>query len=190
MTENPIKCPYCESPCVLNAALIQHLRLSNWGNCGNCGLFLKVTLDKTRTKILTIEKYSSPINFGLVTSQKLNKTYPYSEPPISESDCQELKKIMIGIKFNTMNDSANPNVKTFRNDASKEWVEKNLMPRIAPIFTDYPAQVIRILETLGFSALLNPYIMQCDCCAIYIPKTKQNNCPVCQNGKIPPPPGL
>ena len=188
MTTNLAKCPYCESPCSLNAPLIQHLRTSNWCNCGNCGLFLKVTLDQTRTKIVALEKYSTVVNFGLVASQKLNKAYPYSEPPIPENDCQELKKIMIGIKFNTTADSTNPNLKAFKNDASKDWVINNLVPKIVPIFSDYPAQVTRILLTLGFNALLDPYLMQCDYCGIYIPKTKQNNCPICQNGKIPPPP--
>ncbi|HSQ49218.1 MAG TPA: hypothetical protein VLL96_06020 [Candidatus Deferrimicrobiaceae bacterium] len=165
---------------------MQHLKIFDWGNCGNCGLFLKVTLDGTRAKILAIEKYSSVINFGLFVSNQLNKAYPYSEPPIPENDCQELKKIMIGIKFNTI--AGSTSFKAFKSFASKDWVTNNLMPKIAPIFSDYPAQVTRIMETVGFSSLLNPYIMQCDYCGMYIPKTRQSNCPICQNGKIPPPP--
>lgn len=188
MTTNLAKCPYCDSPCSLNAGLMQHLRVFNWANCGNCGLFLKLTIDQTRTKIVAVEKYSSVVNFGLVVSQKLNKAYPYAEPPIPENDCQELKKIMIGIKINTVADSRNPNVKTFSSYASKEWVINNLMPKIAPIFSNYPAQITKIMETLGFGTLLNPYLMQCNYCGVFIPKTKQYNCPLCQNGKIPPPP--
>jgi hypothetical protein len=188
MSVNSAKCPYCEASCSLNQGLLQHLRMFNWACCANCGLILKVTLNTTQTAIVALEKYATVINLGLVTSQVLKKSYPYSEQPIPENTNQELKKIMIGIRVNTIQNVNNPQEKVFKNADSQNWVINNLVPKIIPILNDYPLQVYRIMESLGFNGLLHEHMENCNYCGIFIPKTRQNKCPFCLNGNIPPPP--
>jgi hypothetical protein len=137
MSATGAKCQYCGALCSLNESLLRHLGVYDWGNCGNCGLFLKMTLDKTQKNIVATEKCTSVINFGMIRSYLLRKDLPYSEPPISENVCQELKQIMIGIKINTDPDPTNPKGRAFKNEDSKKWVINNLMPKIVPIYSDY-----------------------------------------------------
>lgn len=189
MINNSIQCPYCNSNCTLNETLLNHLKNFDWALCSNCGLFLKVTLDKTGRHLVAVDKYNSPVKFGFVSSQRLNTAYPYSEPPLPEDICQELKQIMIGIKVNThVPNPANPNVKAFKSQSSWKWVMENLMPKVIPIFKEYPVQINYIMQNLGFGQLLDKYKTACANCGLEIPFSRKNNCPFCLNGNIPPPP--
>lgn len=188
MSRNPTNCPYCNSTCTLNETLLKHLKDFDWALCANCGLFLKVTKDKTNNRLLAVDKYDTVIKFGFVCSQRLNKAYPYAEPPIPDDVCQELKKIMIGIKVNTQSNPANPNAKFFKSQTSWKWVVEDLMPKIVPIFKEYPVQTRNIMENLGFGQLLEKYKTTCEICGLEIPYARKNNCPFCLNGNIPPPP--
>ena len=181
-------CPYCGTQNYVSKPLIEHLKTFDWINCGNCGLFLKVTLDKTRTDIISLEKHTSAFYFGLIFSSRLKTAYPYSEPPMSDSDCQKVKQIVAGIRVNTIQDRANFNAKVFKDENAKNWVINNVMPMLTPIYAQYPLQVTKIIEGFGFGPLLAPYVIQCDYCGLTIPQARKNNCPICLNGKIPPPP--
>jgi transcription elongation factor Elf1 len=189
MTSNTTNCPYCNSTCTLNEHLLKHLKNFDWALCANCGLFLKVTIDKASNKLLSVDKYDTVVKLGFACSHRLNKAYPYAEPPIPEDICQELKQIMIGIKVNTHSPNpANPTLKTFKSPASWEWVMENLMPKIIPIFNEYPSQIEYIMNNLGFGSLLQKYKTTCQNCGLEIPYTRKNSCPFCLNGKAPPPP--
>jgi hypothetical protein len=189
MTTNSVKCPYCENvfQSTTNEPLLFQLKFFGWICCSNCGLFLKVNLDPSGTfplSVRSIEKYTAPVNFGLLCAKKFNRAYPYSEPPIPEPTCEELKRIMFGIRVNTVPDPANPSAKVFKNLESKKWVLEQLMPKIIPIYNDYPFQMYKIMESVGFNLLLAPYTIQCDYCGIAIPKTREYNCPFCEIEKI------
>jgi len=182
MTLNSTTCPYCGSTCSANEYLLKHLKDFDWAGCANCGLLLKVTLDSTGTRILSLAKYTSTVKLGFACSQRLNKAFPYSEPAIPEDLCEELKKIMIGIAVNTTClNPAYPNIKSFKSETSQKWVIENLLPRILPIYHQYPGQIQKIMDNLNIGRLLERYNTVCEKCGLTIPRSRQKSCPFCLN---------
>jgi hypothetical protein len=180
------KCPYCDVFCELDVILLATLNNFGWINCRNCGQFLKVIFEKPGLYDAKYEKFTSEVPFGeLYPKDSLYQYYIYSEPPIPETVCQELKKIMIGIQVNLKSHPTNKNVKFFKSPESEKWVVETLLPKIIPIYDQYPFQIKQIMTSLYFDALLDPYTIICEVCSFGIPKARQNNCPVCSNGKRP-----
>ncbi len=189
MTANSLKCPYCGNvfSSNTNEPLLFHFKFFDWICCANCGLFLKVTLAQSPNNLWSVqklEKHTTPVNGGLLSAKKFNRAYPYTEPSIPEPTCEEIKKIMFGIRVNTVPDPANPSGKVFKNLESEKWVFEKLMPKILPIYNDYPFQMYKIMESVGFNQLLAPYTMQCEYCGNFIPKTREYTCPFCEIEKI------
>ena len=182
------KCPYCDTISEFDILSLATLKHYGWMNCRNCGLFLKVLFEKPGLYDSKFEKYDSVVSFGELYSEHLAQYFSYSEPPIPEVFCQELKKIMRGIIVNFQSHPTNTKIRVIKNAEAEKWVVESLVPKIVPIYNNYPLQVKQIMDRLGFDTLLDPYTVVCEHCGVYIPKARQNNCPICLNGIMPPPP--
>lgn len=191
------KCPYCDKLNEFDILQLANLNKYGWINCRNCGLFLKVIHEKPGLYYVRFEKYDSVVSFGDLYPNgppeeediflDFTECYHYSEPPIPEATCQELKKIMIGIQVNCELDPTK-RFKVFKNPESEKWVVETLVPKIIPIYNQYPFQIEQIMKSLYLELLLEPHKIACEHCGFKIPRDRQNNCSICLNGKTPPPP--
>ena len=190
------KCPYCDTLNDFDILQVTTLSKYGWINCRYCGLFLRVIHEKPGLYYVRFEKYDSVVSFGDLYPKgypeddfliDFIECYHYSEPPIPEIICQELKKITIGIQVNCVLDSTK-RFKVFKSPEAQKWVVETLVPKIIPIYNQYPFQIEQIISRLYWDALLDPYKIVCEHCGFKIPKARQNNCPICLNGNTPPPP--
>jgi hypothetical protein len=185
------KCPYCDVFCEFDLLSVLTINKFGWINCRNCGQLLKVIFEKPGLYDTRLEKYTSLVSFGEFYPKgsiySIYQYYLYSEPSIPEAVCQELKKIMIGIKVNLKTyTQGNKTFQNFKDPDSEKWVVENLVPKIIPIYNQYPFQINQIMDRLYVDALLDPYMIVCSYCGFRIPEARKDDCPVCANGKNPP----
>jgi len=181
MTTKIHNCPYCGRILSVQPQNLEHLKNHDWLNCPKCGLFLKVTLDEKKSTILSVESYTDPINLGTFHSAKLNKDFPAAEPSMPPNICGNLAFITGYVTHNLIADPKNPASRVFKDQTTQNWILSYIVPKIQPIYNEYPKQVAYVMSFLGLESLLVPYVAQCPACGICIPKLTQNNCPICGN---------
>jgi len=181
MTTKVNQCPYCGAQFSLSPQNLEHLKEHDWLNCSKCGLFVTVALDENRSSIVSIEKYTEPINLGTFHSTKLNKDFLITEPPIPTNVSNYLADGICNIRWHLVVDPKNPSSQVFRDQRSRDWTVNFLVPKILPVYNEYPNQVAYIITGLGLAGLLSPYLVECSVCGAGILKVRQDKCPICKN---------
>ena len=174
------QCPYCKKAFSLAPGNLEHLKKHDWLNCSKCGAFLKARLDEKGNSIVSLESYTEPISLWTFHSTKLNQDFSVTGSAMPVTASQYLSDVVCNIINNLKPDPKNPNSRVFKDQTTQNWILGYIVPKLVPIYDQYPTQVGYILSGLGLAELLRPYAVECSVCGAVILKVRQDNCPICK----------
>jgi hypothetical protein len=187
MTPKANQCPHCgvQKDDNVTAEDLEQFKKGNWIIfCKSCGLLMKITLDEKTCKVLSFEKLSAPISLP-IHSSLLNQDLFYSESPMPDSDCENLKQIIRELRQYTKLAKPESEGLETQIDKNRMRIAKDFVPQLGAIYNAYPLQVELVLQTAGLTTtlpnLLALFAIPCPKCGISIPKVKHDNCPICKN---------
>ena len=186
------KCPRCNSELYFSNQKELEEKSKKTLNCAACLAPYRLHLNE-KNKVYAEKIWlneQEPIKFH--SKNLKGEKFTFYEEPMPESVYSRLLSIaksLAYVKFESkeiggtiVSFLGDPMSATYMGQRGKRFsdsIEKQVLPTLETIYTEYPGQVEVFLQKQGLLGFLSAFQYPCTECGVNIPRRRVNNCPVC-----------